>query len=107
MKNEHIIIVGVSISIVTIIVLAILLSRKHNSENYKKCICTGSQGGRGRVCQNTETAWKNYQNGLTEYADIVKMQKDMGGPKWSTVSPGDYDFPLSEGCPWNYKPKHD
>lgn len=103
-KSERVsVTIYVVVSLIAIVVLIILLARKDNSnENFTKCICTsGSDSGRGRVCQNTEAVWDAYQHGLTENSDLGKIQKQMGGPKWSTVSPGDYDFPTSQGCPWS------
>lgn len=89
------------LSLITIVILSVALSRKKNcNENFTKCICTGSDGGRGRVCQDTEQVQLAYRNGLTENSDWGKLQREAGGPSWTTVSPGDVDFPQSEGCPW-------
>jgi len=42
------------------------------------------------VCQ------KGHNNGLSEYSNFTAIQKSQGGPKWPTISPGDYDFPVMD-----------
>ena len=85
----------VFLSIAVMITLAVLLHKKKKCENYRKCICSDGQGGRERNCQDTATVNKLYVNGeLTESSAF----KDKG---WSHVSPGDVNFPLSQGCGWS------
>jgi hypothetical protein len=85
----------VFLSIAVMIALAVLLHKKKKCENYRKCICSDGQGGRERNCQDTATVNKLYVNGeLTESSSF----KDKG---WSDVSPGDVNFPLSQGCGWS------
>lgn len=96
----NVVTIYVVLSLATIVTLVVLLSRKNKSEHFSKCICSGA---RGRVCQDTEKVEQDYNNGLTEFSDFAEMQKKLGGPKWGTVSPGDYDYPSSEGCPWTDK----
>lgn len=87
----------VVVSLVAIVVLVVLLShrkKKCTSEGFRKCICSSEQGGRERECQDTVTVNNLYvENKLTEFTKLP----DKG---WSKVSPGDVDFPLSEGCNW-------
>ena len=89
----------VVVSTAVIIVLSILLSRKKKkckciSEGFRKCICSSRQGGRERECQDTETVNNLYvENKLTEFSKLP--DKD-----WEAVSPGDIEFPISQGCNW-------
>lgn len=64
-----------------------------NKESYtKKCIAQSSEGGRERVCQDKDTTEMAYDNGTaTEFSNF----KNKG---WSTVSPGDVQFPTGDGC---------
>ncbi len=72
--------------------IVLLIFGKKSKEHYKKCICSGT--GRERDCQDTEVVQKEYEeNRITEFSDFVH-------PGWSTVSPGDYTYPHSEGCAW-------
>lgn len=76
--------------------LIVLLSRrkKHHKETFRKCICSSDQGGRERECQDNVTVNNLYvTNQLTENSDL--RSKD-----WGTISPGDMDFPHSQGCKW-------
>lgn len=88
--------VYVVLSLATIVVLAIIASKKkkHCPENFEKCICQGGGSDRTRVCQNPKAVWAAYQNGLTEYSDF----KPKG---WNKVSTGDMDYPVSSGCPFS------
>lgn len=83
------------LSLSTIVVLAILLSRKKKSnENFRKCICSERQGGRERNCQDDVVVNNMYVTGkLTEFSKLKS-------PGWDRVSPGDSSFPLSAGCTW-------
>ncbi len=102
-RNTVLMTTYIVISIATIITLIVLLSNKkcNDTENYDKCICTQKSGGRGRYCQNTEETVRAYNNGVTEFTDFAGIQRANGGPKWDEVSPGNYNFPVSQGCPWN------
>lgn len=75
------------LSLVAIVVLIVLVTKKDCGEGFRKCICSQADGGRRQVCQNTEQTLKNYHHGLTEYAPMPKHRQ------WGTVSPGDIDFP--------------
>lgn len=89
--NKTAVIVYVVISLLTIGVLIFFLVRceKKNCDGY--CICSHGSGLRDHICQpNMKPA---YRKGLTEFTDFAQVQKNHGGPKWSTVSPGDYDYP--------------
>lgn len=71
-------------------------------ESYKKCICSSGNGqgqaGRDMVCQDTVRTEMAYDdNSATEFRDFPSKG-------WSTVSPGDVDFPRLEGC--NYTAKN-
>ena len=69
--------------------------KKPTESPYRKCICPGIQGGVGCACQNTEVVQDLYNSGqLTEFSKL----RDKG---WTTVSPGDPDWPKSQGCPDN------
>ena len=88
------IIIYIVVSLVVIIMLIVLLAHKKNKEGFKKCICSSEQGGRERECQDTVKVNNLYvENKLTEFTQLP----DRG---WSKVSPGDVNFPLSEGCSW-------
>lgn len=77
-----------------------LWNRKHNKEGYKKCICSSSMDK--RECQDGDEVQQLYdENILTEFTKLKS-------PGWTQVSPGDIDYPISEGCPWpdeSNKPK--
>lgn len=95
MDNQKVLTIAyVVISLAVIVVLAVLLSRKKCKEDFRKCICSSEQGGRERNCQDTDTVNNLYvTNKLTEFSEL----KNQG---WSTISPGDVDFPHSQGCNW-------
>lgn len=92
------------LSLVAIVVLTVLVSKKCKSqEPYRKCFCSQGYGGRQKVCQDTVKAWKDYENGKTEYAKMPDKRE------WTKISPGDIDYPPSKGCPkcqgwqkWDY-----
>lgn len=84
--------------IILVILLVVILFyevfKKKQKENFRKCICSSRQCGRQRECQDIETVDRLYQdNVLTESTNL----KSKG---WSTTSPGDVNWPLSEGCNW-------
>lgn len=85
------------LSILAILLIVIIFAevfRKKRKEGFRKCICSAEQAGRESVCQDTEVVDRLYQdNFLTESTNL----KSKG---WSTTSPGDVNWPLSEGCPW-------
>jgi hypothetical protein len=64
---------------------------------FRKCVCSSKQGGRQDTCQNGDVAqWAYDKNIVTEYTQLKPQE-------WSTTSPGDMDFPNSDGCPWPNK----
>lgn len=88
--------------IVLIILLAFIVfyeiirkkDKNKKKEGFRKCICSSHQAGRESECQETEVVQKLYEdNELTESTNL----KSRG---WTKVSPGDINFPVSEGCPW-------
>ena len=95
--------------LVLIVILGALLYKCDDKENYKACVCSSNNGGRRENCQDVDLVDTAYNSGvLTEYTNLV-------APGWSTVSPGDYDFPEDAGCsssvpkkgviqwqPWDY-----
>jgi len=86
-------IVYVVLSLLVIIALIVLLSRKKKcTENYKKCIC--SQSMDKRECQDGDLVQKLYED------NVLTESTNLNSPGWTKVSPGDVDYPLSEGCPW-------
>lgn len=111
MDREKIAIIAyVAVSLVAVTILVILLSRKKKScqhysgcskEGFRKCICSEGQGGREQDCQDTVVVNNLYvTNKLTEFSKLP----DKG---WSTVSPGDVDFPKPQGCNWTGSPGKD
>ena len=90
-KNTEIFCFGITVLIMIIVVMLIYLSlRKHDNdkESFKKCICSGTT----RTCQDNDNVKDSYESGLnTEFSD----RKSRG---WSTVSPGDANFPVIKGC---------
>lgn len=92
-KQKVAIISYIIFSLVAIVVLVVLLSRKKcNSEGFKKCICSDGQGGREQDCQDTVTVNNLYvTNKLSEFSKFPNKG-------WSKVSPGDIEFPKSQGC---------
>lgn len=92
MNTEVGIVIIVSLSLIVITIL--LLKKKHKKENFRKCICSERQGGRERECQDDVEVNNLYVTGkLTEFSDLK-------APGWDRVSPGDVQFPLSQGCTW-------
>lgn len=85
----------VILSLALVIILAIMLYRRRNCrEGFRKCVCSSREGGRMEQCQDGDIVQQAYDdNLLTENTNLVS-------PGWSTVSPGDVNFPLSEGCKW-------
>lgn len=52
----------------------------------KECLCV-CHGMDTEVCHNRDLLTKLYQTGqLTEYTDLSKQQRQLGGPKWSLSS---------------------
>lgn len=89
--NTTAIVIYVVVSLISIAVLLLFLIRceKKNCDGY--CICSHGSGTRDHICQpNMKPA---YRKGLTEFSNFAEMQKEAGGPKWPTMSPGDYDYP--------------
>lgn len=84
-------VVVVLISLVLLVLIIYLVPK--NSEDYvKKCICSSMQAGRDRVCQDKEKVTMAYdKEEATEFTNLPSKG-------WSRVSPGDVDFPLSQGC---------
>jgi len=98
MNQQNIAIISyVIISLVAIIILTVLLSRKKKncqsySEKFKKCICSQGQSGREENCQDTTTVNNLYvTNKLTEFSKLPDRD-------WSKVNSGDANFPSSKGC---------
>jgi hypothetical protein len=93
MKKHTTIILGIFLGIFLITIL-IIVTKKHHHENFRKCICSDSdgQGGRQETCQDLTKVNNLYvTNQLTEFSKFP----DKG---WSNVSPGDQSFPESSGC---------
>lgn len=81
-------------AIVVIALLIYILATGNKRENYRKCICTESEGGRGRTCQDTTEVNNDYvSNKWTEFSQFPNKG-------WSNVSPGDVSWPESAGCNW-------
>jgi len=91
--NRVTIVIYVVVSLVTIGVLLYFLIRCENKNCDGFCVCSHGSGTRKQVCQSREQTRAAYDAGLTEYSDFAGMQKAAGGPKWSNISPGDYNFP--------------
>lgn len=87
---------GVIIFLTVVIIILILINCKRcncNSEGYTKCVCSSRNGGE-QNCQDSDEVVRLYnENKLTEYTDLQ-------GPGWTTTSPGDLDYPHSNGCKW-------
>lgn len=93
MMNMKRLLFVILIILLLIMVFYEIFRRKHK-ENFRKCVCSSDQGGRERNCQDTEQVEKLYDdNVLTESTNLYSKG-------WSTTSPGDIDWPLSEGCNW-------
>lgn len=71
-----------------------------DKEGFNQCVCNSSGSGRGQTCQNIDNVWASYQAGITE------NNPNWGVHKWSTVSPGDVNFPPSNGCGWSTAKPH-
>jgi hypothetical protein len=90
-KEKGMILIGIILVVVLIIVVYEII-KKTKKEGYRKCICSSEQGGRERECQETDVVQALYnENKLTEFSKL----KPKG---WSTTSPGDVTWPLSNGC---------
>ena len=89
-NNKFAIIIYVVVSLLTIGVLLFFLIRceKKNCDGY--CVCSTAGGVRRSICQPNMK--KAYDEGMTEYTDLAALQKKFGGPKWPTISPGDYNY---------------
>ena len=94
-KKEKILCIVVAILIGVIVYLAINDKKK---EKYSKCVCS-SKYGRDRVCQDSKMSRIAYNAGVTE-SSLDENQKLHGGPQWTKVSPGNVNYPISEGCQW-------
>lgn len=94
-STRRTVIAYVALSLTTILVLVILLINCNKKQKDNYCICAGG-AARNRICQNDMT--KAYDSGLNETANLSALQQRAGGPKWTTISPGDYDFPYSQDC---------
>ena len=102
-------ILAISMFAVSLVLLILLLTRKkkepykdtEKTVGFRKCICSSDQGGREQNCQDIVTVNNLYvTNQLTEFSKLP----DKG---WSQTSPGDINFPKSEGCNWPDKPGKD
>lgn len=92
-KDKEMYIVGIAVVILILIIIAIVVSkRRHNRENYRKCICSSDQGGRQENCQDGDVVDKLYED------NILTESTNLRSKGWSTVSPGDVDFPVDIGC---------
>lgn len=88
----------VSVLIGVLILLALLClvmcCNRDDKESFKQCICS-QRDVRGRNCQDVTEVNNLYVTGkLTENSDL----KSRG---WTTISPGDIQFPPSNGCGWS------
>jgi len=92
MDQQKLIIIYIAVALVAVIVLVVVLSKKKKKEGFRKCICSEGQGGREENCQDTVTVNNLYvTNKLTEFSKLPDQD-------WTKVSPGDVNFPQSEGC---------
>lgn len=89
--------VTISLLLLIGIVLYCVLKKhcKCKAEGFNQCVCKSSGSGRGQACQNVDKVWADYENGITE------TNPNWAPRKWSTVSPGDVNFPPSNGCGWS------
>jgi hypothetical protein len=77
-------------SLVVIVVLAVMVSRK--KEGFKTCVCSSRQGGAAENCQDNDAVEDAYVDGSrTENTDFKSPGWDRG------PSPGSYRFPASCG----------
>jgi hypothetical protein len=92
--NEKIAVgIYIILSLVALVILVVLVTRKKKcAENFKKCFCSQNAGGRGKICQDTNDTWASYERGVTENTPNWNERS------WTTIFPGDVDFPQSEGC---------
>lgn len=82
------------VSLIIIGILSYVVANQYKSENFRQCVCQSAGSGRERACQDTTEVNNLYVTGqLTETSKLP----DRG---WSTVSPGDMNFPVSNGCAW-------
>jgi hypothetical protein len=88
------------LSLVVIAILLFVLVKHNSSECFRQCVCQQGGTGRERACQDVTEVNNLYVTGqLTETSKLP----DKG---WTTVSPGDMSFPVSNGCEWmNYAQK--
>ena len=105
MKTSHkVVAVLVPLAVIAgciIVVIVVAKIRSNNKEHFRKCICSSREGGRQDNCQDTVTVNNKYvTNELTEFSDLPSPGWDRG------ASPGDVDFPVSEGCGFGQEP-HD
>ena len=74
-------------------IVGVVVYRK-DKEKYHKCVCSSSEGGCQRNCQDIDTVQDLYDTRkLTEFTNFPNKG-------WSTTSPGDMNWPLSKGCDW-------
>ncbi len=86
---------------VVILVLLVLLVKCRNKNIDHFCVCSGGLANMNQHCNKCQ----NVEEGLTEYSDFAQLERDNGGPYWTTVSPGDLDFtPRGQGCDTGYAP---
>lgn len=81
----------VGLAFAVAVIAGLVLSSPDARDNF--CLCSQrGVGGRTRVC-NGGTTQQEYDDGNTEYQDFGRF-----GPRaWSTVSPGDIDYPVTVG----------
>jgi hypothetical protein len=87
--------IGILTGIFVLAIIGTIIYLNRTSEQFVKCICSQNDGGRGRVCQDTETAWIDYEKGATEYQKF----KPKG---WSSVNAGDVNYPPSNCEAYTY-----
>jgi hypothetical protein len=90
-KEKTMVVAYVLVTLIIIgILIALLKKKKDRSEAFNQCICQGI--GPSSMCQNTKMVEKSYNEGITE--NNPRWRK----PAWTTVSPGDPNFPVFSGC---------
>lgn len=82
------------------IVLIYMLVMCKKSESFCLSSSAFGLGHRFRAC-NLGVTKKQYNAGLTEYSDMDKLNP----PRWSTVSPGDMNFPNAYNANWDFQQK--